>query len=216
MLIAVLIGIAAANGSGKGSNAGSTSSPSETPSTSRTSDLTGDTDSTRSPSRSPSPTPDPTFDAFDAISVGDCLDAYQDPYDSDEWSEEMPDAVSCGRSDAYLKVTGVEDSSSSCDSEALDGESWWRSPTHDGDTIYLCVRRQFREGECFLGKTGSKKGRIAISGHGLMTSWSCSKDTVPKGFKYILQFTGYYESRCPDGSRRWDDFRRGVLCARVV
>ncbi|MFA1541418.1 hypothetical protein [Actinomadura monticuli] len=57
---------------------------------------------------------------------------------------------------------------------------------------------------------------MSITGHGLMTSWSCNKDTVPKGFNYILQFTGYYASTCPDGSRRWEDFRAGVLCARVV
>ncbi|NED58076.1 hypothetical protein G3I24_45195, partial [Micromonospora aurantiaca] len=83
-----------------------------------------------------------------------------------------------------------EDSSSGCDSNALDGETWWRSPSHDGETIYLCLRRQFRKGECFLGKKGSKKGMPAISGHGLMTSWSCDSDRVPKKFTYILQFTG--------------------------
>jgi len=76
--------------------------------------------------------------------------------------EEMPNAVSCGRGDAYVKVTGVRTSSTSCNSEPLDGESWWRSPVHDGDRIRLCVRRQFREGECFLGERGSEKGGSAL------------------------------------------------------
>ncbi|MFA1548974.1 serine/threonine-protein kinase [Actinomadura chokoriensis] len=164
----------------------------------------------------PTPTPDPTWEAFDEITVNDCLDAYEDPYDASEWSEDMPNAVACGRSDAYVQVTGIRSSASACSSEALDGESWWSSPTNDGERIYLCLRRQFREGECFLGKNGSAKGKVAITGHGLMTSWSCNKNTVPRGFNYILQFTGYYESTCPDGSLRWDDFREGVLCARVV
>ncbi|MFI0450210.1 serine/threonine protein kinase [Actinomadura sp. 6N118] len=220
LLVVVLIAVASANRSGVSSNAGagSTRNPTpaetrtETPSSSRTSSFTSG--STYSPS--PSPTPDPTYEAFDEISVGDCLDAYQDPYDIGDWSENTPNAVSCSRSDAYLKVFRIEDSSSSCDAEALDGESWWRSPTHDGDNIYLCVRRQLRQGECFLGKKGSKSGRVAITGHGLMTSWGCGKNTVPKKFDYILKFTGYYESRCPSGSRTWENYLKGVLCAKVV
>lgn len=213
VLVAVFIAVMANTGSKGSRNAGSTSSPSATPETSSTTDDPSDEPSTTRPS----PTPDPTFEAFDAVSVNDCLDAYKDPYDSDEWSEDEPNTVSCGSSNAYVKVTGVEDSSGACDNEPLDGESYWRSPMHDGEVIYLCVRRQFREGECFLGKKkSSEPGRVFITGHGLMTSWGCGKSTVPKGFNYILQFTGYYESRCPEGSRRWSDFRLGVLCARVV
>jgi hypothetical protein len=212
LLIALLVAVATKDESGTSHNAGATSTPTATPSSSRTSGLTSSGRSTRRPS----PTPNPTWEAFDEISVNDCLDAYKDPYDSSEWSENMPNAVSCSRSDAYVKVTGIRSSSTACNAEALDGESWWRSPVHDGDAIYLCVRRQFRKGECFLGKRGSEKGRVAVNGHGLMTSWSCGKDTVPKGFNYILQFTGYYVSRCPSGSRRWKNFRKGVLCARIV
>ncbi|WP_329519196.1 serine/threonine-protein kinase [Spirillospora sp. NBC_01491] len=213
LLVAVLIFLANNDESGPSSarsSPTSTETPTATPS--RMTDVTGDGGS----SQQPSPTPDPTWEAFDDISVGDCLDALKDPYDSSEWTEDMPNAVSCGRSDAYVKVTGVRSSSSSCDSKSLDGESWWRSPTHDGDNLYLCLRRQFREGECFLGEKGSKKGLVAINGHGLMTSWDCDKTTVPKAFDYILKFTGYYESRCPSGSRTWEDFREGVFCARVV
>ncbi|MFA1541419.1 protein kinase [Actinomadura monticuli] len=39
--------------------------------------------------------------------------------------------------EAVEEVTGVRSSSTSCNSEPLDGESWWRSPVHDGDRIYL-------------------------------------------------------------------------------
>ncbi|MFG1857811.1 serine/threonine-protein kinase [Actinomadura geliboluensis] len=217
LLVVLLIAVAAQDRSGSSGNAGASSSTSSSPTSTgtRTSGLYGGSDPTGS--SSPTPTPDPTFEAFDAIRVGDCLDAYQDPYDSSEWSEDEPTAVSCGRSDAYLKVYGVEDSGSGCDAEALDGEDWWSSPYHDGERIYLCVRRQFREGECFLGKKSTKNGSTAaINGHGLMTSWGCGKSTVPRGFNYILQFTGYYESTCPSGSLRWTDFRKGVLCARIV
>ncbi|MFI0355772.1 serine/threonine-protein kinase [Actinomadura sp. 9N407] len=212
LLVALLIAVAANDDSGRASNANARSSSTATPTSSRTSGRTG----IRRSTPRPSPSPDRTWEAFDDISVGDCLDAHKDPYDSGDWSESMPNAVSCGRSDAYVRVTGVKERASSCDSEALDGESWWRSPSHGGDTMYLCVRREFRKGECFLGKKGDEPGRVAINGHGLMTSWSCGKNTVPKDFRYILQFTGYYASRCPSGSRRWDNFRKGVLCARIV
>ena len=216
LLIATLIAFAANDRSGGSGGTASTSSSTATSSPTSTESGDGEPSESSEPSESPTPTPDPTFEAFDAISIGDCLDAYKDPYDSSEWSEAKPTSVSCGRSDAYVEVVGVEDTSSGCDTEPLDGESTWRSPTHDGETIYLCVRRQFRDGECFLGEKGSEKGRVSISGHGLMTSWGCGKSTVPRDFDYILQFTGYYKSRCPEGSRRWSDFRKGVLCARVV
>lgn len=49
-----------------------------------------------------------------------------------------------------------------------------------------------------------------------MTSWGCGRDRLPKKFDYILKYTGYYADRCPEGSLRWNDFRKGVLCARVV
>ncbi|QFG22614.1 serine/threonine-protein kinase [Actinomadura sp. WMMB 499] len=217
LLIALLVALSdrdASGGSGNAGSSASTASPSSTRTSEGTSGTSGGLGSTRRPS--PSPTPDRTYEAFDDISVGDCLDAYRDPYDSDDWSESMPSSVSCGRDDAYLKVYAIRDRSSECDAESLDAESWWRSPAHDGDRIYLCVRRQFQKGDCFLGKEGSEEGRVSVNGHGLMTSWGCGKDTVPRDFDYILQYTGYYESRCPSGSRRWTDFRKGVLCARIV
>ncbi|MBG6093616.1 protein kinase domain-containing protein [Actinomadura viridis] len=160
------------------------------------------------------PTPDPTLEAFEEISAGDCLDAYKDPYDSTEWSENMPGAVDCDRTDAYVRVTRVADSLGDCDSEPLDGESSW-SHRGNGESIYLCVERRLRVGECFLGKKSENKGRISITSHGLMTSWGCGKSTVPKAFDYILQVTGLTSGDCPSGSRTWD-FRGGNLCARVT
>ncbi|MEU5882248.1 serine/threonine-protein kinase [Spirillospora sp. NPDC047279] len=221
LLIVVLIAIANGDRNGRSSNAGSSStrtpteSSSETPFSRRTTGLTTGGGSARS-TPSATPSPDSTYEAFEEVSVGECLDAYADPYDFSEWSESRPNVVSCGRRDAYVKVYDIEDSSSACDAESLDGETWWRSPSYGGDRIYLCVRREFKDGECFLGRKSDTKGRVSITGHGLMTSWGCGKSTVPKKFDYILQFTGYYQSRCPSGSRTWENYRKGVLCARVV
>ncbi|GAA4630823.1 hypothetical protein GCM10023196_057710 [Actinoallomurus vinaceus] len=166
-------------------------------------------------SADPTPTPDPSLEAFEAISAGDCLDAYMDPYEFDDWSEHLPSAVDCDRTDAYLRVTRVlDDDGGDCDAKALDGESTW-SYVGGGKTIRLCLERQLRVGECFLGLKGSQKGRIAINNHGLMTSWGCDKSTVPKAFDYILQVTGLTNGDCPSDSRSWD-FRGGNLCAKVT
>lgn len=207
LLVALILAMANNDSNGSSSNAGSTSTPSATPRTS------GGPSSTPSSS----PTPDPTFKAFEAIRRGDCLDAHKDPYDSDGWSEEEPNVVPCGAPNAYVKVFGIQDSASDCGYEPLDGESYWKSPVHDGEAIYLCVRREFHMGECFLGsKKSGQPGRIFINGHGLMTAWGCSRDTVPRKFDYVLKYTGYYATRCPEGSHKWSDFREGVLCARVA
>ena len=163
----------------------------------------------------PSPTPDPTREAFENISAGDCLDVYMDPYQFNEWSQDVPNTVDCDRTDAYTRVIRVEDSFSDCNSEALDAEMWW-TYSDGGEEIYLCLERQLRVGECFLGyESDEDKDRIFINLHGLMTSWGCDKSTVPTDFDYILQVTALTNSDCPIDSRSWD-FRGGNLCARVV
>jgi hypothetical protein len=158
------------------------------------------------------PTPDPTYEAFAAISVGDCLDAYMDPYEIDEWSEELPRAVGCERTDAYVRVTKVTDGT--CDNTLLDGEATWN---YSGGQrpIRLCLERQFRVGECFLAVKNPKTGKPRINYHGLMTSWGCGKSTVPTDFNFILQVTGLTNGTCPSDSYTWEDFRGGNLCAKV-
>ncbi|GAA2426023.1 hypothetical protein GCM10010191_43140 [Actinomadura vinacea] len=159
------------------------------------------------------PAPDPTYEAFDEVSSGDCLDAYADPYDFLEWRD-LPNVVDCDRSDAYVRVTGVHRSLGECDADDLEGEDQW-GYSGGGDRIYLCLERQFRVGECFLGEKGEREGRIYITRHGLMTSWDCGKNTLPKKFDHVLQVTALTSGRCPSGSLSWD-FRDGNLCARAV
>ncbi|WP_338742751.1 serine/threonine-protein kinase [Actinomadura luteofluorescens] len=205
-LVALLMAVVG-NGDSKGSDNDAAASTSKT---SRSTGLASEGGSAR-----PSPTPDHTWKAFNEISVNDCLGASGNPWNPGGWLGDVPRAVPCGESDAYLRVTRVGKTSSACGSKPLDGESYWESPAHGGDRIYLCVERQFRKGECFLGKQGSRPGLAAISGYGLMTAWRCGKGDLPKEYAHVLQFTGYYRSRCPKGSLTWD-FRRGVLCARIV
>ncbi|WP_181777617.1 LppU/SCO3897 family protein [Amycolatopsis pittospori] len=164
------------------------------------------------PSPRAAPTVDPTHEAFKKVSPGDCLNAFADPYQILEWSQDVPSVVDCDRTDAYMRVTRVASSAETCRSNALNAETWW-SHISGGEAIYLCLERQLRVGECVLGKADN--GGISITGHGMTTSWGCGKGVVPKIFTYILQITALTNGACPTGSYSWD-FRGGKLCARVA
>ncbi|MFA1550987.1 serine/threonine-protein kinase [Actinomadura chokoriensis] len=170
-----------------------------------------------SASESVTPTPDATRRAFEKISAGDCLDAYERP--SGKWSRSKPRAVGCGRADAYMKVLRVVDDTSDCVGDNpgdLDGELWW-SHGEEGNEIVLCVQRQFRPGECFLGTKGEKEDTVAISNSDLMTSWPCGDGSPPEDYDFVLRITAFTRGACPAGGRRVDwEIRGRTLCVRIV
>lgn len=169
-------------------------------------------------SASASAAPDPVRKAFEKISAGDCLDAHRSPHDSDKWSKGKPNAVPCSRSNAYVRVTKVADDTSDCadgDGE-IDGELWW-SYGDEGDEIALCVSRQLRVGDCFLGTDGPDEGTVSISNGDLMTSWPCGKRPLPGSYDHILKVTALTGGDCPSARRSVDwSYRGGKLCARLV
>ncbi|MFG2091451.1 serine/threonine protein kinase [Spirillospora sp. NPDC048824] len=167
---------------------------------------------------SASAAPGPTRKAFEEISAGDCLDAHRDPHDSDKWSKGKPNAVPCGRSNAYVRVTKVADDVSDCtdgDGE-IDGELWW-SYGEEGNQIALCVSRQLRVGDCFLGTDGPDEDTVSISNGDLMTSWPCGKRPLPGSYDHILKVTALTGGECPPARRSVDwSYRGGKLCVRLV
>ncbi|WP_207923644.1 serine/threonine-protein kinase [Actinomadura bangladeshensis] len=171
---------------------------------------------TASASDSASAAPDPVRKVFEKISVGDCLNAHYD--ESGEWNKRTPRAVGCGRSDAYLKVYRVADETSGCRNGSpgdLDGELWW-SHGEEGNEIVLCVRRQFRPGECLLATEGAEEDTVSVSNGDLMTVWPCG-DPSPGGYDFVLRITAFTSGACPSGGRRvsWDLGSR-TLCTRIV
>ncbi|MEV6154359.1 serine/threonine-protein kinase [Nonomuraea sp. NPDC052129] len=167
-------------------------------------------------SATPTPTSDPTRKAFEKISAGDCLDAYERP--SGKWSRSKPRAVGCGRSDAYLKVLKVVDDSSECIRHGadLDGELWW-SYDEEANEIALCVQRQFRTGDCFLATKGENENSVTINNTDLMTSWPCGAGSAPGEYDFVLRITAFTSGACPPGGRRvhWE-VRGRTLCTRIV
>ncbi|MDI2124836.1 serine/threonine-protein kinase [Yinghuangia seranimata] len=155
--------------------------------------------------------------AFAAISAGDCLDAYSDGYG--KWSSSVPNDVSCGGANAYLRVSSVRSSSGACAAGA--GQSVWWHVNDDISTTALCVERQFRSGQCFL----AEKSGDTVGSANLMTVWNCSADKVPVAFDYIMQITAVYAagtttSSCPSVpnhySYSWTAWDGRLICAKVA
>lgn len=158
------------------------------------------------------PTIDRTAEAFKAISVGDCLDAYGDPTVSTwTWTKNLPNAVDCNGSDAYMRVTGVKDSVSDCGHRF--GQWYWYYSDEYGATTVLCLDREIHDGACLLG-TKEADG-IHLTGRGLMSSWGCNRTTVPREFDYILKITAWTTGACPARSYSWNVLG-ARLCAEVI
>lgn len=134
------------------------------------------------------PAPNPTELAFRAVSPGDCLAVYDTGYD--DWSSSVPYRVGCGAGNAYVWVSAVRSSTSSCPDGP--GQSYW-SYSVGGRVTALCLTRQYTVGYCLLAKqTGS--GSTAQMNAGLMTVVDCDDKKVPSSYNQILHITGVYKA----------------------
>jgi hypothetical protein len=145
---------------------------------------------------SPTATPDPTASAFDDVSSGDCLSVYDTGKGGEttvDWSSEMPSApVSCGSSDATVRVSQAGTYTSSCKSGT--GHSYWSyQPSGGGETRVLCLTRIYRKNYCLLGKQSGSDASPQIS-LGSMTAVECTDEQVPVPYNQIVQITGVYDA----------------------
>ncbi|NED51170.1 hypothetical protein G3I24_09655, partial [Micromonospora aurantiaca] len=82
-------------------------------------------------------------------------------------------------------------------SSELEGQSRW-SHGEEGNEIVLCVRRQFRVGQCFLANDGAEEDTVSVSEADLMTSWPCGDGSAPGDYEFVLRITAYTTaSSCP-------------------
>ncbi|MEU9568804.1 hypothetical protein AB0D62_02735 [Streptomyces massasporeus] len=139
------------------------------------------------------PAPDPTEEAFEAISVGDCLavhDTGRGGTTSVDWSVGAPpDPVSCAGEQAQVQVTAIN---TACPTSY--GKSYWsyRSTT-TGDTTKLCLTRVYHANYCILGRQSGDSISLA-----LMTAVACRREPVPAPYNQIMHITGVY--RAPAGA----------------
>ncbi|MDT0545847.1 MULTISPECIES: hypothetical protein [Streptomyces] len=148
----------------------------------------------------PTPAPDPTAEAFRAVSPGDCLAVYDTG--RGDYNTGIPYRVGCGAGNAYMWVTGVRSSSSGCTQGSGRG---YMSYTSRGQTIALCLTRQFKVGYCLLAKQ-SGSGQSTQMRAGLMTAVDCDAKRVPSRYNQVLHITGVYKAPAT---------RSAYDCARV-
>jgi hypothetical protein len=136
----------------------------------------------------PSVAPDPTAEAYRAVSAGDCLAVYDTGYG--DYNTKVPYRVGCGAGNAYVWVSAVRSSGSACSQGP--GRNYM-SYTSRGQTIALCLTRQFKVGYCLLAKQ-SGSGQSAQMRAGLMTGVDCDAKRVPAQYNQILHITGVYKA----------------------
>ncbi|MES4900878.1 MULTISPECIES: hypothetical protein [unclassified Streptomyces] len=140
------------------------------------------------PPATPTVAPDPTAEAYRAVSAGDCLAVYDTGYG--EYNTQVPYRVGCSAYNAYVWVSAVRSSSSACSQGP--GRNYM-SYTSRGQTVALCLTRQFKVGYCLLAKQ-SGSGQSATMQAGLMTGVDCDAKRVPSRYNQILHITGVYKA----------------------
>ncbi|MFD8967266.1 serine/threonine-protein kinase [Streptomyces sp. NPDC059568] len=165
---------------------------------------------------SATPAPSAVDLAFRAVRTGECLSSHDDGFG--RWSDAVPKRVDCSAPEAYNRVDQAVSNTDSSDCDGGDDQQTWTNSGDDGVTTTLCVSRKYAPGQCFVAK---KKDNRVGAGR-LQTVWSCGADSVPEGYAYIMQITGYYgmpsdgsDPNCPDYWWEVDD-DENYVCAKVT
>ncbi|WP_326610603.1 serine/threonine protein kinase [Streptomyces scopuliridis] len=181
--------------------------------------------STPSYSYTPSsePTPSDTDLAFRAVKTGDCVSSHDDGHGG--WTDPAPRRVDCDAADAYNRVaSAVSYTDGECDADA--DEETWTNVGEDDVVTTLCLTRKYAPGQCFIAEADGD----GIGAASLQTVWGCGADTVPEGYRYVMQITRYEgkrpDGRAPDCRQYAGDLTRytwwevdggtNVICAKAV
>ncbi|MFE4170816.1 protein kinase [Streptomyces sp. NPDC056909] len=168
-------------------------------------------------SDSPStPTPSAVDLAFRAVRTGECLSSHDDGFG--RWSDTVPKRVDCSAPEAYNHVDRAVSDSTGSGCDGGDDQQTWANRGDDGMTTTLCVSRRYAPGQCFI----AEKNGDRVGAGRLQAVWNCGADTVPKGYAYIMQITGYYsmpadgsDPNCPEYWWEVDD-DENYVCAEVT
>ncbi|MFB7911805.1 hypothetical protein ACFC1T_35765 [Kitasatospora sp. NPDC056076] len=155
------------------------------------------------PTPTPTPTPpplppDPADVAFAAVRAGDCLDVYDTGWGT--WSRTVPVAVDCRGGSAFNRVAVVATAAAGC--PAGGGRAAYVHTNRDHSVTVLCLERQFRYGQCFLGHTPDHR---TIDNGFLGVVWDCTLRQGPSTANAMLAITAVVTSRdnCPAHNGRY-------------
>ncbi|WP_158920515.1 hypothetical protein [Streptomyces sp. NBRC 109706] len=130
----------------------------------------------------PTPDPtDPTMELYQAVSAGSCLANWM--VSETDWASTNPEMVDCSADNAGVWVSQTSGSVGDCPVDA--GRSYL-SYSFNGETVALCVTRQFAIGQCFLGMS---------DGSGNLMSWiDCQGGTVPSPYSQKFNVIAVYQA----------------------
>ncbi|MFF3749846.1 serine/threonine-protein kinase [Streptomyces sp. NPDC002018] len=175
-----------------------------------------DSGSYPSDTASATPTPSAVDLAFRAVGTGECVSSHDNGFGG--WSDDAPRQVDCSAPDAYNRVDHAVSNVTGTTCDGNDDQQTWTNRGDDDVVTTLCLSRNYVAGQCFV----AKKNGDRVGAGRLQTVWNCSADTVPKGYAYIMQITGYY--RMPSGGADptcqdywWEvDDKENFVCAKPV
>ncbi|MFD7336616.1 serine/threonine-protein kinase [Streptomyces violascens] len=139
------------------------------------------------PSSPAASTTPPTGDdlAFRAVKKGDCLSTYADGKGG--WTDPLPVTVGCDAATGYLGVAALSgDNSLPCPTGT--GYNTWSHVGADGRTSTLCLRRNYRKGECFPVQLRTD-GKVAA--YDLFALRDCGAATLPDPYNRTMKITDY-------------------------
>ncbi|QTD97056.1 hypothetical protein [Streptomyces cyanogenus] len=215
-VIVIIVAFVATHSDG-GSSSASNSSPQPTVSWDDTSETSEDpsvgsygdassSDSGGAAAADPSTTPPSAEDlAFSEVSRGDCLSDY---YQDGSWSSSTPTTTSCSDTDAYFRVTSIEDGT--CTSDDM---TWYHSNSDYSDTN-LCLDRNYVTGQCMFAEADGEKLSMYFN-----ATTPCDAN-IPDKYQYTVRLTNVFPGGAPDDAcgndRLWKPGDGTVLCGKAI
>ena len=121
------------------------------------------------------PSPDVTAEAYRTVRAGECLAAP---------GEALPVAVDCAGEEAFLRIRAVTDDAGRCPNGP--GLSDWYHSDGRGNTVALCLQREFRAGQCFAAILSTEHGGYAMTNADLRSRVECTAAEVPDPYNVVL------------------------------
>lgn len=137
----------------------------------------------------PRPAADATAERYRELAAGDCLRRGRDGRPAPD-----PHRLACDDPAAFLRVDEVVETPPTAEHEGRrcprgPGLTDWVHRGSDGGTVALCLRREFRAGECFAAELVAEGEGHAVRDADLRTGHACGETGLPEPWTATLVIT---------------------------